>query len=75
MLFGYTSGLGVMGFSIRSRIRGRLGKENVVDKHAELYALKRIKFKYFYESNTILKARILKFMRGPRDNNEKPLGL
>lgn len=66
MLFGYEGYLDQVGYSTLSRAKGRLGIYNDVDHFANLYGIKRIKEKYFYESNTTLKDRIIKEIRGER---------
>ena len=63
MLFGYQPFLGVVGYSILSRLKGRFGYYNDVDRYATLHGLKRIKRKYLYESNNQLRGRILKSLR------------
>jgi len=71
MLLGLHVFLPISGYSIKSRIMGKLGIRNEVDCYGELYALKRIKYKYFYESNYSLRMRILEGMKNIHQEAKK----
>lgn len=61
MLLGIRKGLA--GYTIWSRIKGRLGYRTAVDSFADMYGLVRVKGKYIYESNNSLKERIIESIR------------